>query len=207
VGRGFSRDINLARRGALAPEGVAMSRIVRRIHQAGVYFVTTQTWQRQIFRREATANIVVEQLASCRDRGFYSLHDFVLMPDHLHVVLTPGATTSLEKALQMIKGGSSRAIGQALQTRWPVWQSGFHDRWIRDAEEFFGCREYIRMNPVKARYVDDPELFRWSSASGSARLDLSQFEELQGLKPLSPASSDVAVETATHNPYLADSEP
>jgi putative transposase len=90
--------------------------------------VTTQAWQRrQIFRNETAANIVIQQLAACRDRGFYKLHEFVLMPDHLHVLLTPGETVSLEKAVQMIKGGSARAIGQLLLTRWPVWHSGFHD--------------------------------------------------------------------------------
>ena len=176
-----------------------MSHITRRVHQAGVYFVTTDTWQRRdIFRQQAVAKIVVQQLTSCRDRGFYELHEFVLMPDHLHVLLTPGETTSLEKAIQMIKGGSSRVISQELHFRWPVWHSGFHDRWIRDVQEFFRCRQYIRENPVKARLVDRCEEFRWSSAAGSVQLDLSKFEELQGLKPSSAAGSYVAVETATH---------
>jgi putative transposase len=176
-----------------------MSRIVRRVHQAGVYFVTTHSWQRrEIFRQDGVAEAVVQQLVSCRDRGYYGLHEYVLMPDHLHVLLTPGDATSLEKAVQMIKGGSSRVIGQELHFRWPVWQPGFHDRWIRDAREFFGCREYIRANPVKAGFVEQPGEFRWSSAGGSVRLDLSKFQELQGLKPLSRAGSNVAVETATH---------
>ena len=178
-----------------------MSRIVRRIHQAGAYFITAHTWQRrEIFRQENVANIVIRQLASCRDRGFYRLYEFVLMPDHLHVLLTPGETTSLEKAVQMIKGGSSRTISQALHHHWPVWQPGFHDRWIRDSREYVGCRNYIRANPVKARLVDSQEQFQWSSANGSINLDPSKFEELQGLKPLSPAELDVAVETATHKP-------
>jgi hypothetical protein len=100
----------------------------------------------------------------------------------------------------MIKGGSSRAIGQALKSGWPVWQPGFHDRWIRDAGEFFGCRDYIRANPVKARLVDSPVEFRWSSANGSVRIELSKFEELQGLKPPPSAAVNVAVKTATHKP-------
>jgi putative transposase len=178
-----------------------MSRIIRRIHQAGVYFITTHTWQRRkIFLQDIAARIVVEQLISCRDREFYKLHEFVLMPDHLHVLLTPGSATSLEKAVQMIKGGASRTIGKELHFRWPVWQPGFHDRWIRDDREFFGCRDYIRANPVTARFVGRPSEFRWSSARGSVRMDLCSFEELQGLKPLPTLDSTVAVETATHKP-------
>jgi putative transposase len=57
--------------------------------------VTTDTWQKHpLFINTALANIVVEQIVSCRDRGFYKLHAFVLMPDHLHVLLTPGETTT-----------------------------------------------------------------------------------------------------------------
>jgi putative transposase len=136
-----------------------MSRIVRRVHQAGAYFVTTHAWQRrEIFRQENVANIVVQHLVNCRDRGFYKLHEFVLMPDHLHILLTPGETTSLEKAVQMIKGGSSRIISQTVHFRWPIWQPGFHDRWIRDGREYVGCQNYIRANPVR---------LGWSMVPGS----------------------------------------
>src|ERR1700687_3988887 len=100
--------------GALAPEGADVGRIARRVRQAGVYFVTTDTWQKHpLFISTALANIVVEQKLSCRDREFYKLHAFVLMPDHLHVLLTPSEATTVEKAMQMIKGGSAHKIGLA----------------------------------------------------------------------------------------------
>ena len=74
--------------------------------------MTTDTWQKHpLFTNTVLANIVVEQIVSCRDRGFYKVHAFVLMPDHLHVLLTPGETTTIEKAMQMIKGGSAHRIG------------------------------------------------------------------------------------------------
>jgi putative transposase len=119
-----------------------MSRIIRRIHQAGVYFVTTQTWQRrELFRNVALAEIVVDQLLDCRDRGFYKLHQFVLMFNHLHMLLTSGSDCSLERAMQMIKGGSSHKIGTEFGTRWPVWQPGFHDRFVRDGKRISQFRE------------------------------------------------------------------
>jgi putative transposase len=74
------------------------------------------------------ANIVVEQIVSCRHRGFYKLHAFVLMPDHLHVLLTPSETTTVEKAIQMIKGGSAHGMGLERPNKFPVWHRGFHDR-------------------------------------------------------------------------------
>jgi putative transposase len=103
-----------------------VGRIARRVRQAGVYFVTTDTWQKHsLFINTALAHIVVEQIVSCRDRGFYKLHAFVLMPDHLHVLLTPGETTTVEKAMQMIKGGSAHRIGPKSPRRFRFGIQGF----------------------------------------------------------------------------------
>ena len=114
-----------------------MPHIIRRVRQAGVYFVTSRTWNsRALFTQPEVAQILLDQLLDCRQREFYKLHPFVIMPDHFHVLLTPSETTSLEKALQMIKGGSSHRIKQQLNYASPVWQEGFHDRWIRDESEF-----------------------------------------------------------------------
>ena len=55
-------------------EAHPMARITHRVRQAGLYFVTTDTWQRRtLFAKPAAAKIVLEQLLNCRDRGFYKL--------------------------------------------------------------------------------------------------------------------------------------
>ena len=158
-----------------------MGRIGRRVRQAGVYFVTTDTWQKHpLFINTVLANIVVEQILSCRERGFYKLHAFVVMPDHLHVLLTPGETTTIEKAMQMIKGGSAHRMGLEKPNKFPVWHAGFHDRWMRDVEEYRGAKKYIEQNPVEAKLVEKPEDYNFSSASQKYVLDLSRFEEVRG---------------------------
>ncbi len=158
-----------------------MGRIARRIRQAGVYFVTTDTWEKHpLFMNTVLANIVVEQVLSCRDRGFYKLHAFVVMPDHLHVLLTPSEVTTVEKAMQMIKGGSAHRIGLERPNKFPVWHAGFHDRWMRDAEEFRNSKRYIEQNPVEAKLVVRAEDHVFSSASGKYALDVSHFEEARG---------------------------
>jgi putative transposase len=107
------------------------------------------------------------------------------MPDHLHVLLTPGDGTPIEKAMQMIKGGSAYRIRKELGFRWPVWQPGFHDRWIRDEQEYLNCKHYILQNPVKARLAQSVQEYTWASANGQYQLDEAIFDELQGLKPQS----------------------
>ncbi len=155
-----------------------MGRIARRVHQAGVYFVTTDTWQRrQLFSKPEPARILLEQVLECREKGFYKLHAFVIMPDHLHILLTPGETTTLEKAMQMIKGGSSYRIKQQLDYKFPIWQLSYHDRWIRNANEYETRRCYIHQNPVEARLVEKAEGFELSSACGKFVLDVSEFDQ------------------------------
>ena len=167
--------------GALAPGGAKVAQIARRVRQAGVYFATTDTWERHaLFINTSLANIVVEQIASCRDRGYYRLHAFVLMPDHLHVLITPSDDTTIEKAMQMIKGGSAHQMGIERPQKFPIWQRGFHDRWIRDAEQFWKAKSYIEQNPVKARLAEKPEEYPWSSAFGKIALDPSRYEEARG---------------------------
>jgi putative transposase len=154
-----------------------LGRIVRRVRQAGVYFVTTDTWQRRaLFAKPDVARIVLEQILSCRDRAFYKLHAFVLMPEHLHILLTPADETTIEKAMQMIKGGSAHRLGLERPHKFPIWHEGFHDRWMRDAEEYRNSKRYIEQNPVEAKLVERPEDYSLSSASGQYELDPSVFD-------------------------------
>jgi putative transposase len=155
-----------------------MSRIARRVRQPGVYFITTDTWQRrEIFRKPDPARIAVEQITECQEREFYRLHAFVLMPNHLHMLITPGEQTSIEKAVMMIKGGSSRRIKKELLYSFPIWMLGYHDRWIRNIDEYRIRKQYIEQNPVKARLSEKPADYQWSSASGKFKLVRCCYDE------------------------------
>jgi len=143
-----------------------------------IFFVTTVTAQRRpIFRREATANLMIETLAHYRDEREFLLHEFVIMPDHFHALLTPAPEISLERAMQFLNGGFS----YRLKSHPPVWQASFTNHRVRDFEDYEQHREYIRMNPVRARLAERPELYAYSSAAGVMRLDPVP----QGLKPCS----------------------
>lgn len=142
------------------------------------FFITTITAHRQpIFRREATSNLLIETLAHYRDQQKYRLHEFVIMPDHIHLLFTPAEEISLERAMQFIKGGFSFRVKE----RGPVWQASFSNHRVRDFEDYENHREYIRMNPVRARLAERPEEYPYSSAAGAMRLDPVP----QGLKPCS----------------------
>ena len=141
-----------------------------------VFFVTSITIQRiPIFRRETTARLLIETLAHYRDQQRFLLHEFVIMPDHIHLLLTPAEEISLERAMQFIKGGFS----YRLKERGSVWQPSFTNHRIRDWEDYERHREYIRVNPVRARLAPRPDAYPYSSATAALRMDAVP----QGLKP------------------------
>ena len=136
------------------------------------YFVSTKCWQgRHVFQMPEIAEILMGTMIHYRDGGSYLLHEFVVMPDHLHLLPTPSATTSLEKAIQLVKGGSAHEIHRQRDQAMKIWQEGFHDWTIRDANDWQSKVEYIRMNPVRARLVQRPQDWPYSSASGRFTLN------------------------------------
>jgi len=171
-GRSFSSDEKNAKtKGALAPE-VQMGKLRHRTAPACTYFVTTKTWQnRSLFQVSALADILVRRIITCRDQGAYLLHEFVVMPDHLHLIVTPTETTALERAVQLIKGGSSHEIHQVRGQRMQIWQPGFHDWTIRDSADYAAKREYLCMNPVRAGLIEQSMDWPFGSASGKFPLD------------------------------------
>ena len=142
------------------------------------FFITSVTAQRRaLFSRDATADLLVDVFLHYRGQGKYLLHDFVIMPDHFHALITPADAISLERAIQFIKGGFSFRLKSSL----PVWQASFTNHRVRDDEDFERHREYIWNNPVLAGLVDKVEVYSYSSATGKFRLDL----ESPVLKPSS----------------------
>ncbi len=117
---------------------------------AGTYFVTSRTWQsRALFLNPNTAELFVKTMLHYRDDQAYQLHAFVLMPEHFHLLLTPCAEFSLERAVQLVKGGSAHTIHKELGLAFPVWQRGFSDHRIRENADYSAHVRYIEENPVK----------------------------------------------------------
>jgi len=127
------------------------------------FFITTVTWQRTpIFRVETRALLLIDVLRDYRDQGKYLLHEFVVMPDRLHVLLTPAAEISLERAAQFIKGGYSYRLRKVEKVA--VWQESFTNHRIRDEEDYQKHCEYVRLNPVRAKLAREAAGYPFSSA-------------------------------------------
>jgi putative transposase len=98
-----------------------------------------------------------------RSLQFYDLHAWVIMSNHVHLLVSPRVTPS--RFLQSVKGYTAREANRILQRIGQTfWQSESYDRWIRSPEEFRRVQKYIEQNPVCAGLVVHEEQYRWSSA-------------------------------------------
>jgi putative transposase len=138
----------------------------------GTYFVTFSTWRRtRLFVVEPYARLFLKTLYGYRRQGRFQLHAFVVMPEHAHLMLTPALDITLERAMQLIKGGYSHTVGVELKRKGEVWQRGFTDHRIRDAEDFTNHRNYIHQNPVERKLVETASDYRYCSAFPGFKLD------------------------------------
>jgi len=126
------------------------------------YFITAVTAnRRRLFQVEANADLLLKTIGDYQTQNRFQLHAFVIMPDHLHAILTPAPEVSLEKAMQYIKGGFSFR----LKSRLDVWSRSFNESQILTKEDFEACRAYIEHNPVRAHLNELPEDYKYSSLS------------------------------------------
>jgi REP element-mobilizing transposase RayT len=123
---------------------------------------------RKLFREPFGSGAHDLVLKHCRhdDGERYVLHGVVVMPDHVHMLLTPmcgpeGWPHSLAVILKLIKGVSARSVNKLLGSSGPVWQEESFDHVLRSEESFLEKLEYIRQNPVRAGLAIRPEDYRW----------------------------------------------
>jgi len=96
-----------------------------------------------------------------------NIHAFVVMPNHIHLLLTPAPEVSLEKAMQFIKGGFSFR----LKSRTDVWERSFNEVQILVPEKFRACKAYIELNPVRAGLASAAVEFPYGSTANPGMVD------------------------------------
>jgi putative transposase len=110
------------------------------------------------------ATLFIEVLRDQMRARRFVVHEFVIMPDHAHLLITVPAVMSIEKAMQFIKGNFSIRAGRDLGFHGDIWQRGFSEVQVLNQGSFQKHREYIDNNPVKAGLAEKPDDYPYGSA-------------------------------------------
>jgi putative transposase len=149
---------------------------------ARTFFVTSSiAGKRNLLQSDRSATLFLRTLYDYREQGRFRLHEFVVMPDHFHLLMTVECDLTIERAMQLIKGGFAFRAGRELGFNDPLWQKGFSEVRVLDPEAFARISDYIRDNPVARHLVSEAAEFPYSSAHPGFQLDPAP----QGLKPIS----------------------
>jgi putative transposase len=119
-------------------------------------------------RQPEIAEVVVASLRHGHELCHYILHAFVIMPNHVHLLMNP--LTELSRCMRGIKNPTARAANRLLErTGRPFWQDESFDHWVRNGAQLERITRYIEHNPVQAGLVKGAEDWPWSSAYGRSR--------------------------------------
>ena len=131
---------------------VAMDRLLHRAESGPVYL-----------NQPEIADMVVEAIHyNTTELKHYDLHAFVIMPNHVHLLITP--RVDLPKLTRSLKGITAKRANQLRAlTGMRFWQDESFDRLVRDEREFVKIRDYIEGNPVRTGLLKDSADYRWTS--------------------------------------------
>jgi putative transposase len=133
--------------------------------QPRTFFVTTRTvGGKSLFQATRMAELLIDVLRSCVKARRFTIHDFVIMPNHLHLLITIPGNVTVERAMQWVKGIFSFRARKELGFTGEIWQRGFSDVRIIDERSFQEYQAYIDANPVKGGLASTAEEYLFGTA-------------------------------------------
>jgi putative transposase len=109
---------------------------------------------RPLLQTDRNARLLIDVFRGGVKAREFQIHDFVVMPDHVHMLISVLGDKSIETAMQLIKGRFSYRIKKEYGYVGEVWQKGFSECRVSDERSFLAHRAYIAENPVKAGLVE-----------------------------------------------------
>jgi putative transposase len=107
-------------------------------------------------------------LNELRSRFACRMHAYVLMTNHVHLLLTPDEPDAASELLRRVNLRFVQAMNRRYGRSGPGWDSRFWSSVIQTGRYFFACQRYIELNPVRAGLAHAPSLYAWSSHRSNA---------------------------------------
>ncbi len=122
----------------------------------------------RVFRDNDDHRYFLEKLGAACAANACDLHAYVLMPNHVHLLVTPQEERGLSKTMQAIGRSYVRYFNDKYGLKGTLWEGRYRATLIDSERYFLVCSRYIELNPVRARgLVDDPVDYCWSSYRGN----------------------------------------
>lgn len=138
--------------------------------------ITTNVENRQpIFDSPDATRLLIRVISEVRHEARLKLLAFVVMPDHLHLVVAGRQPHG--RVMRLIKGRFSHRYNRANGRCGKLWQERYHERALRSETELVSAIRYVHENPVKAGLASQAESFCWSSANPTYETDLQAYLE------------------------------
>ena len=116
-----------------------------------------------IVARRADYRACVGYLAEALHRYKVSLHAWVLMTNHFHLLATPEDETGLPRAMQWLGSHYARYFNRCYRRRGSIWEGRYKSSLVDTERYLLLCYRYVELNPVRAGMVQRPEQYPWSS--------------------------------------------
>jgi len=118
--------------------------------------------------------MVLDAILFGANQGWYFLLSFVIMPDHVHLIVIPKGK-NISSCMKSIKGFSARQINALFGRKGSLWQNGFYDYILDSEEKVLSRMKYVEDNPVRRSLVKNAEDYPYSSAAHRDKTDFAFF--------------------------------
>lgn len=119
--------------------------------------------RQSIFIDEVDCANYLRELRELAEAHSLAVHAYVLMPNHVHLIVTPGEDGALGRMMQALGRRYVRRFNDRHKRTGTLWEGRYRSTVIEADRYLVACMRYVELNPVRAGLVDEPALFRWSS--------------------------------------------
>jgi len=141
-----------------------------RIKDAGFlhHVISLGNDRQPLFKSTADFQTYIDLLEEGRKKYPLKIYNFVLMTNHVHLLIEPTADGNLSKFMEMVSKNYAKYFNKKYDRIGHVFQGRFKSFLIQEDRYYFACTRYIDLNPFKAAIVSDPKDYMWSGFGGLA---------------------------------------